>query len=73
MKDLNYYEKLLKKYTTKKLICTNPDLIVHRGNEEEYCAGSIAKIFESLEEMLCITANLIKIFMKCVLTKMKKF
>ena len=28
------------------MICTNPDLIVDRGNEREYCAGTIAKIFE---------------------------
>ena len=46
--DLEYYEKLLKNYTNKKLMCTNPDLVVHRGNTEELCAGSIAKIFESI-------------------------
>jgi len=46
--DLNYYIKLLKNYTSKKLICTNPDLTVHRGEKEEYCAGSIAQVFESL-------------------------
>ncbi len=46
--DLEYYKDLLKKHTTKKLICTNPDLTVHRGDVEEHCAGSIAKIFESL-------------------------
>ena len=28
------------------MICTNPDLIVDRGNKSEYCAGTIAKIFE---------------------------
>ena len=38
----------LKSYTNKKLICTNPDLVVHRGNNEEYCAGSVAKVFENL-------------------------
>ena len=47
-KDLQYYKKLLKNYTSKKLICTNPDLIVHRGDKEEYCAGAVAKIFEEL-------------------------
>jgi len=47
-RDLNYYQNLLKNHTSKKLICTNPDLTVHRGEIEEYCAGSIAKIFESL-------------------------
>ena len=46
--NLDYYKEILKKYTFKKLICTNPDLTVHRGNVEEYCAGSIAKIFEKL-------------------------
>jgi HAD superfamily hydrolase (TIGR01459 family) len=46
--NLAYYKKYLAKYTSKKLICTNPDLIVHRGNLEEYCAGYIAKIFEEL-------------------------
>ena len=46
--DLNFYRKFLDKHNSKKLICTNPDLIVHRGNQEEYCAGYIAKIFEEV-------------------------
>lgn len=46
--DLNYYKKFLKNYTSKKLVCTNPDLTVHRGDIEEKCAGSVAKIFEDL-------------------------
>ncbi len=45
---LNYYENLLKKYIKLKMLCTNPDLIVHRGSRIEYCAGSIASIFEKL-------------------------
>ena len=36
---LNYYENLLKKNTKLKMVCTNPDLIVHRGSKTEYCAG----------------------------------
>ena len=47
-KDISYYRNFLKNYISKKLVCTNPDLIVHRGKEEEYCAGSVAEIFESL-------------------------
>ena len=47
-KDLDYYKKLLSTHTSKKLICTNPDLIVHRGTIEELCAGSVAKVFEDL-------------------------
>tara|TARA_B100001093_G_C26735621_1_gene974301 strand:+ start:266 stop:1072 length:807 start_codon:yes stop_codon:yes gene_type:complete len=46
--DLNYYRELLKNYTSKKLICTNPDLTVHRGDIEEYCAGTLAQLFETL-------------------------
>ena len=46
--DLNYYKKFLQKQISKKLVCTNPDLTVHRGNVEELCAGSIAKVFEEL-------------------------
>ena len=46
--DLNFYKKLLKDHMSKKLVCTNPDLIVHRGNKAELCAGSIAEIFSSL-------------------------
>jgi HAD superfamily hydrolase (TIGR01459 family) len=45
-KDLKCYENLLKSSLSKKLICTNPDLTVHRGENEEYCAGAIAKIFK---------------------------
>ena len=46
--DIGYYKNLLINYTSKKLICTNPDLTVHRGNVEELCAGSVAKVFEDL-------------------------
>ena len=30
------------------MICTNPDLIVDRGNERELCAGSVAMVFEKM-------------------------
>jgi HAD superfamily hydrolase (TIGR01459 family) len=46
--DLNYYKNLLLNHVSKKLICTNPDLIVHKGTVEELCAGSVAKVFEDL-------------------------
>ncbi len=46
--NLDYYRDFLAKHTFKKLVCTNPDLIVHRGAKAEYCAGYIAKIFEEL-------------------------
>jgi len=45
---LEYYKVLLKEHTKLKMICTNPDLIVHRGNKKEYCAGKLAEIFKEL-------------------------
>ena len=48
LNDLNYYKDLLKNKKNLKMICTNPDLIVDRGNKREYCAGTIAKIFEEV-------------------------
>jgi len=47
--DLNYYKNLLSNHISKKMICTNPDLIVDRGEEREYCAGSVAKSFEEIK------------------------
>ncbi len=45
---LKYYTNLLKGYTHIKFICTNPDIIVYRGNKKEYCAGKLAEIFKKL-------------------------
>ena len=47
-KELSYYKTLLKKEIGKIMICTNPDLIVDRGQKREFCAGSVAKVFEEL-------------------------
>ena len=47
-KDLEFYKDLLEKHITKKMICTNPDLIVDRGEVRELCAGSVAMVFEKM-------------------------
>ena len=47
-KDLNFYKNLLNNFTSKKMICTNPDLIVDRGKKREFCAGSVAVTFEKM-------------------------
>ena len=47
-KDLNYYKNILENHTQKEMICTNPDLIVDRGNVRELCAGSVAMVFEKM-------------------------
>jgi len=46
--DLKYYKELFKKHINKKMICTNPDLIVDRGDKRELCAGSVALVFEKM-------------------------
>ena len=46
--DLNYYKELFKDHINKKMICTNPDLIVDRGEKRELCAGSVALVFEKM-------------------------
>ncbi len=46
--DLRYYKNLFEKSLNKKMICTNPDLIVDRGNKRELCAGSVAMVFEKM-------------------------
>lgn len=46
--NLNHYKDLLKDQIKKEMICTNPDLVVHRGPILELCAGSVAKEFEKL-------------------------
>ena len=46
--DLNFYKELLINSISKKMICTNPDLIVDKGKKREYCAGSVAMTFEKL-------------------------
>ena len=47
--DLNYYKNLLFNHISKLMICTNPDLIVDRGEKREFCAGSVAKSFEEIK------------------------
>ena len=46
--DLKYYKDLFEKNIKKKMVCTNPDLIVDRGNIREFCAGSVAMVFEKM-------------------------
>jgi HAD superfamily hydrolase (TIGR01459 family) len=47
-KDLKFYKELFEKNLKKKMICTNPDLIVDRGNKRELCAGSVAMVYEKM-------------------------
>ena len=47
-KNLVFYKDLFEKHLKKKMICTNPDLIVDRGGARELCAGSVAMVFEKM-------------------------
>jgi len=46
--DLYFYKELFKNNINKKMICTNPDLIVDKGEKRELCAGSVALVFEKM-------------------------
>ena len=46
--DLNFYKNLFEGHIKKKMVCTNPDLIVDRGDRRELCAGSVAMVFEKM-------------------------
>ena len=49
------------------MICTNPDLIVHRGDKKEYCAGSVAKIFQEMKgEVIYYGKPYPKIYKECI-------
>jgi len=45
---LEFYKNLLSPFKDKGMVCTNPDLIVDRGEIREYCAGSVAKVHEEI-------------------------
>jgi HAD superfamily hydrolase (TIGR01459 family) len=44
------YDKVLAAMRTKNMpmICANPDLVVHRGDQLVYCAGALAERYEAL-------------------------
>ena len=46
--NLKYYNNLFENNLDKKMLCTNPDLIVDRGDRRELCAGSVAMVFEKM-------------------------
>ncbi len=46
--DIAFYKNLFLKKTDLKMVCTNPDLVIDRGDKRELCAGSIAKTFLEL-------------------------
>lgn len=46
--DVNKADLLLAKTNGLKLLCANPDIIVDRGEEREWCAGAIAKMYTDM-------------------------
>ena len=72
-KDLKYYKDLLENHTNKKMVCTNPDLIVDKGNRRELCAGSVAMIFEKMGgEVIYFGKPYAKVYNQAVNNKNKK-
>ena len=70
--NLEFYKELLSNHSKKRFICTNPDLTVHKGSIEEYCAGSVAKIFEELGGKVIYFGKPYKEIYKMCLNKKQK-
>jgi HAD superfamily hydrolase (TIGR01459 family) len=72
--DLNYYKDLFEKNINKQMVCTNPDLIVDKGNKRELCAGSVAMVFEKMGGKVTYFGNhILKFIINQLITKIKKF
>ena len=55
------------------MICTNPDLIVDKGNKRELCEGSIAMIFEKLGgEVIYFGKPYLEVYKQSINNKNKK-
>jgi len=55
------------------MICTNPDLIVDRGNVREFCAGSVAMVFEKMGgEVIYFGKPYPEVYDQCINNKNKK-
>jgi len=71
---LSKYVPILKKIKKRnlKMICANPDLIVHRGDRTEYCAGSIAKLYEKMGGKVKYFGKPYKYFYEYICSVLKK-
>ena len=72
--DLNYYKDLFEKNINIQMVCTNPDLIVDKGNKRELCAGSVAMVFEKMGgKSHTLVNHILKFIINQLITKIKKF
>ncbi len=46
--DVNRADFLLAKTNGLKLLCANPDIVVDRGHQREWCAGALAKLYTEM-------------------------
>ena len=46
--EVNRADLLLAKTNGLKLLCANPDIVVDRGEEREWCAGAVAKMYTEM-------------------------
>jgi ribonucleotide monophosphatase NagD (HAD superfamily) len=55
------------------MICTNPDLIVDKGDKRELCAGSVAMVFEKLGgEVVYFGKPYLEVYKQSINNKNKK-
>ncbi|MBX4335215.1 TIGR01459 family HAD-type hydrolase [Bartonella raoultii] len=68
------YEEMFHRMRARKLpfICANPDVIVHYGNQEFWCAGALARLYQQLGGEVRIAGKPHAPIYKCAFEHLKK-
>ncbi|EJF85862.1 TIGR01459 family HAD hydrolase [Bartonella vinsonii subsp. arupensis OK-94-513] len=68
------YEEMLHRMRARNLpfICANPDVIVHYGNQEFWCAGALARLYQQLGGEVRIAGKPHAPIYECAFEKLQK-
>ncbi|WP_336277061.1 TIGR01459 family HAD-type hydrolase [Bartonella sp. CB178] len=67
------YEEMFRRIRARNLpfICANPDIIVHRGNQEFWCAGALARLYQQLGGEVRVSGKPHAPIYECAFEKLK--
>ncbi|WP_332065684.1 TIGR01459 family HAD-type hydrolase [Bartonella sp. CB189] len=68
------YEKMFRRLLSRNLpfICANPDITVHAGDQEIWCAGALARFYQQLGGEVRVAGKPHGIIYKCALEKLQE-
>lgn len=68
------YEDMFHRMRARNLpfICANPDVIVHYGNQEFWCAGALARLYQQLGGEVRIAGKPYAPIYECAFEKLQK-